>query len=299
MGVVHVKEITGRDHERDQRSHKRYVRVFQVITSHPTDAASLVLNHIAIPAYGDPWESRRAGDLLDSDNDARCIEKTATQNDGENLNNWTVAVRYAGVGDPTLEPPVVRWDTEKWQEHRRYDEDGRPIRNSAGEMFETGMVRDRSRRIFVFQRNQLFYDPQDANEYEDTVNSAPFLPGVPGLGFPAGTCKMDTISAAAAWYTDYPIRQTVHYWIVSYKISIDRRGWADPVLDHGYSEKITRGGVTQLCRIIQGNGGYTATPYLLDGNGMRLPIGADPVFLAPFRNYPSKDWGPLNITYQV
>lgn len=299
MAVVHVKEVVGRDGESDQRENKQYTRIFQVLTSDPTDGAKTIRDHADIPNYGDPWESYKAGVLIDQDLDARCVHKTAAQGDGENLQNWVVTCQYVGVGDPTLEPPRVQWTEENWQETKNTDYNGNLVCNSAGEPFESGLTRDRTRGVVIIEQNVLVYDPIEAEEYRDTTNALPFLVVRHPPGFGVGKCKIMSISAVPVFYPNYPDTIEIHYWRRTVKVAIDRNLWDAVFVDQGTKERIFNvfTGTFELMPIIGPNGQPHTTPVLLDGTGLQLELGLPPVYTDPFQRYEEKDWTPLNIDY--
>lgn len=297
MAVVHVKEITGRDSEEDMQSNKKDVRVFQALTSDPTDGAKLVLAHPDIPAVGDPWETYKNGVMTAQDLDTRCVLRTAVQSDGENHQNWVVTCRYMGVGNPTLEPPKVSWSEDNWQETSNVDFNGNPVVNSAGEFFESGLTRDRTRGVVIIEQNVLDFDPIEAEQYRDTVNLENFLSARHPPGFPAGQCKIMSISAVPVFYPNYPQTTAIHYWRRTVKVAIDRNGWSPAYVDAGFCERVAIGGVDELLPIIAKNGQPATTPQLLDGAGIALPPGSAPIFTNPFQRYEFKDWSALNIEY--
>jgi hypothetical protein len=297
MAVVHIKEVTGRDGERDMPSNVRYVRVFQLLTDDPTTGAKEVRDHPLLPEYGDPWEVYKLGVLIDTDLDARCVEKVAVQTDGENHQNWTVTCRYVGVGDPTLEPPKVNWTSEKWQETSNRDFNGTLVANSAGEPFESGLTRDRTRGVIIIERNVLTWDPLLIEEYRDTTNLFPYLAARHPPGFPTGTCKLESSDATAVFYPNYPDTTDVHYYRRTDKVVIDRNTWNAVMLDQGFKELLAAGGVDKLFEITDEHGQRIATPALLDGTGLQKAAGDPPVYLPPFVRYELKDWTDVVLEY--
>lgn len=293
MAVVHVEEITGRDGDQGTDTRRRYTRIFQVLTDDARQAAKSVRDHEDIPDYGDIWEGIGEDGNPEQDDESRLVQKRAIQGDGENLLNWMVYCEYVGLGDPTAQPPDVQWTSEKYQETSQKDADGVLVANSAGVPFETGITRDRSRRVLTITRNLLEWNPGDYDEYIDTLNSFPFLQERYPGAYPTGLCKIDEIDGVAVYYDDYPERDDIYYWRVTARVSIDRRGWSALILDAGFQELNE---AEDGLRSILLDHKSASTPVPLDGQGHRLPVGfdpnTDPVYLE-FPKYEYKDWNPI------
>jgi len=307
--IAHCQEVYNRAGEIEQNTRKRYTRTFQILTPTPQHGATEVRDCPLLPAMGSRWERKDgAGAVIEFDEDSRLVQKVATQNDADNLQNWTVNCEYVGLGDPTAEPPDVQWGGDKWQETTNQDVTGRLYCNSAGDPYEGGLTRDRTRRTLTITRNVLTWDPRVKDEYTDTVNETALLVAEHPPGFPAGTAKIDTIDAVAVFWEHYPIIRTPKYWRETIKISIDYRDWeSSQPLDAGFRHLVLEGvppdEVLRRVRIIDRVGSMGAGPSLLDGEGGLLPVGGAPVFAGdkaefpPFQRYETKDWGPLNIGY--
>lgn len=295
MAVAKVTEVTNRDTSADVNSRKRYMRQFQVLTDTQTDGAKQVLESLLLPAVGDVWEEIDAGGVqTDVDTDAFCVERRAMQSDGDNLQNWMVTCSYVGVGDPTLEPAVVSFGADRYQETTQKDRSPVPkdVRNSAEDFYEAGLTRDRTRRVLHITKNVLTYDPHAIAE--DTVNLFPFLVDRFPPGFAPGTCKLDSLTADAVWYAD---NSDIHYWKRHAQISIDRNGWNALILDAGFHAIIavpvlgnTRG------KIVMTDGSTPTVPQPLDGAGGKLAVGGTPVYNS-FVRYEPVDWSALNLEF--
>lgn len=295
MAVVHVKEVTNRDTSRDVNSRKRYTRTFQVLTDTTTDGAKQVLEDPLIPAYGDTWEEVDAGAVVtDTDTDAFCVEKRATQNDADNFQNWMVTCEYVGVGDPTLEPAQVSFSNDRYQETTQRDVEDEWFRNSAEDFYESGFTRDRTRLVLHLVKNVLSFDPLNALQYVDTLNELPSFVARFPPGFAAQLCKLDSLTAEAVWYPD---NSDIQYWRRTAQISIDARGWEVNVLDAGFHAIVTVPVIGNARgKIIMPDGSTPSVPQPLNGTGGRLPVGGNPQYRT-FIKYRAVDWTPLNLDF--
>ena len=311
MAVVSVREVTNRTGERDMTTRKRYTRVFQVLADSPTDGAQLVREDPGLPAYGDPWLSIAVDGVtvLDQDLDARCVQKNATQTDADNFQNWTVNCEYAGIGDPTFEPPVVNWTHEKYQITENVDAIGQPVVNAAGDFFAGGMTRDRTRYVVTIQTNVATFDPILAESFKDTTNAAVFLADRHPPGFGIGTCKLDSLQAEPVYYPDYdPVNMTdIHYWRRTAKVAVDSAGWEAVFLNAGFQCLVipAGGGAATRRKCIDPNtGAFASTPQPLASDGTQLPVGGTPTYTdgedgrpGPFVKYKLADWTILDLDY--
>lgn len=299
MAVVHCKEVTGRGADQTKKSVRRYTRIFQILTSSGTDGSKTVLAHPELPALGDAWEEVTNGVQTDLDPSARCVEKRATQTDGENHQNWMVYCEYTGLFDPLLEPPDVDWGGEKYQESTRKDIAGRLYANAAGDPYESGLIRDRNRRVLTIRRNVLTWNPVEEDQYVDTLNELAFLVGRHPPGFAARLCKIDEISAVPVFFEHYPDDVDPHYYRKTVKVSIDRRGWDDAPLNYGRRALLFNDilGIFEPVKIPD-RGGATGGPILLAATGVKLAAGAAETYIdPPFKKYETKDWTPLALEY--
>lgn len=290
MAVVACNEVTGREGARDKNANKRYTRVFQVLTDAPTDGAKQVIEHPGLPGYGDIWELvTYGGDVLDQDQEAFLVEKRPAQTDPDNLLNWTVYCEYVGRGDPTLEPPEIDWDTQKWQKTTQEDVYGVFVANSAGDPYQDGLTADRSRFTVTIRQNVLTWDPVDAANYLDTLNEQMFLATAHPPGFLPALCKLSSLGASAVWYES---NAAVHYWRRTAKVEVSLYGWRTRKLDEGFNEVV----LGERVPIILPGGGKPASPVPLDGAGARIAPAGTPTY-REFDGYPLADWTPLNLEY--
>lgn len=303
MGVAHVKEVTDRDQSRDKIGNKRYTRTFQVLCDKQTDGAKVVLEDPDVPDYGDTWvQVESGGAVTDTDTDAFVVDKRASQNDRENLQNWTVTVSYAGRADPVREPPEVSWAAVKYQKAIAKDVKNLPIANKAGDPFEGGLTVDRSRMVLTIRQNVLDFDPTDAVTYLNTLNELPFLlPRHPPLGFLAGQCQLVDLSGELVWLEDAALLsesgRTIHYWRRTAKVEVAYPDWTLRPLNAGFNQKLAVPvfGIDKV-PIALPAGGRPSSPYPLDASGFMITSIGSATYLA-FEGYESKDWTPLNLEY--
>jgi len=296
MAVVHCKEITGRDGSDDRLANKRYTRKFQVLCDSPTDGAAIVLAHDEIPEIGETWESvNSAGGVTDIDLDVFVVDRKASSDSKDLYHEWIVTVSYAGRGDPLLEPPDVWISSSRYQVAIQKDVNNKFVRNSAGDPFGDGILRDASRFQVVIEQNVLTYDILEVAGFIDSVNEqlAFFNSNPPGLD--PGTCKLSSMNAHAIWLEDL---SEVHYWRRTAAIEVNLDGWGAKILDSGFRRKHPGGWLGPIFADTRGGaGGKISAPVLLDGEGGLLPMsGADPVYIE-FQLYPFRDWTYLNLEW--
>lgn len=295
MAVVHCKQIGFRDLSQDILERKRYQTTYQVLTSDPTDGAGVVLAFAGLPAYGAWFEVLNAlGAVSDLDVDAYLTSKKATQSDPDNFQNWTVTCEYVGRGDPTLEPAKVTIGRVKYQEAMQVDALNQFVVNTAGDPYESGVLRDRSRRTITITKNVLTCDPVGDDDFTDTVNAFTFLASRFAPGWAPGTCKIDDISYEAVWLEDL---SDIHYYVRTVKIEAKKDGWTVKKISAGFQFKPPApvAGFERLPLILPG-GIKPSTPQLLDEDGMPLAPGSDP-FIQEFTPYEAVDWAPLALDF--
>lgn len=145
---------------------------------------------------------------------------------------WTVTVHYEGKEDPTAELPEVSSHETEFVDYRTADLFGRPVTNSAFDMFDGGMPVDDAVDSLVITRNLPFdaWNTEMKAGYRNTLNLAPFTLGnqVDENGdpivLPPGTVRLKRITeqrlvrAKAA-----TVAAAKFYWRVTAELVIDRR----------------------------------------------------------------------------
>jgi hypothetical protein len=167
----------------------------------------------------------------------------------------------------------MTWGFSQFTRPVAKDLDGKAIQNSAGEWFDPPPEIDDSRPILTIQRNQALWSPALAIQYQDAINSEPFL------GFAKGVVKVAGISATNQ------IENGQAFWSVTYEFHFRRDGWELKVQDRGQNRKWKDGDRPDLQgKLIPiGDGGiFTSVAVPLDGNGQ-----------------PLQDPGPTNVKYQT
>ncbi len=282
MAVMECNEITDRSGTKDSVQNKRYTRTFRILTDTTTRGSREVLDHAELPDYGDIWESVGPGGIVnDFDEDAFVTEKRVVSNNRDLYHEWIIAVEYVGRGDPTLEPPEVSWASVKFQAAYQKDVNDQFVVNSAGDPYEGGLTRDRTRFTVMIRQNVLTWNPVQAMEYLDTLNETLFLPIRHPPGFDPGLAKLSELNADAVWYADLG---DIHYWKRQAKIEINLLGWRDKILDAGFNKLV--GGVRVPIVLAAGK---PSSPVPLDGAGQPLPAGGDPEYITR-DPYETKDW---------
>lgn len=301
MAVVHCEEVVNRDGERDDTANVRYRRTWQVVCDTPQDGANTVLAHNELPAFGDFYEYTNDSTglpVLEQDLDAVCVRIRASQDDPENLANWSVVAEYMGFDEPEAQPAEVDYSPTKYQEHAVDDIHGNPIVNAAGDQFE-GVMRDRTRFTLTIVQNltDADWNASDALDYQDSLNENIFLAAAEPPGFAPGTCKI-TVSAKRVRKRGL----NAFYWIRTAVIEIDKNGWKSKPRNAGY-RYLVFGETPQKKRVYidPETGAKPPNPILLDDDGGILPEGGVPNIAGPggegFDVYETKDWGPLNLEY--
>lgn len=291
MAVAECREIVGREAAEDKVKNKRYTRTFRVLCDLPTDGAGIVLAYPGLPQRGDVWQSLDAdGIVTDVDLDAFCVDRRARSDNADWPGEWLVSCEYVGRGDPTLEPPRISVAGARYQVAVQKDAVDTPIVNSAGDPFEGGLTRDKTRPTITIVQNVLSFSVTDL-ELVDTLNSLPELSSVLFPGLAAGTGKIADVSAEAVWLEDL---SAIHFWTRTVRIEVNSEGWLPTrVLDAGFNKLGTVLGVPARIPIVL-PGGRPSSPVPLDGAGGVLTTGADPEY-REFLMYPMADWTPLGL----
>lgn len=152
------------------------------------------------------------------------------------------------------------------------------VRNSAGQPFDPPPEKEEVRRTLTVVRNQASYDPVGTLLYENAINLKAWL------GFEKETVLCKGITA------DRQHEKGVFFQRVTYEFEINRRTWTKKILDAGYYELVA--GELKLIRDKFGN--PLSSPALLDGTGLKLPDGDDPVYLE-FDLYDLADFSLLGL----
>lgn len=296
MAVLSVYEIwEGREGSQVLDGRKReYTRVFEVTTSESGDGPVVALGAGAI-AYGLPI----FGTSHPEDLGAIVQEITPTQN-SESPWRWTVSVKYSSEipapelaqpgeasasgspadlpENPLARPPVWKFS---FQTAQRVAEKGflftagsfqnveTPITNSASEKFDPPAMMDQSQPMVAITINRPTWSLAKAVTLQDAVNS------VTWQGVSPRCARCLGIDAQSMY------ENGVAYWQVTYNIGLKWDTWDLQILDAGWSERVyadeAGGGAMKIKQIVDPNGN-SGVPYLLNGEGLRLPVGDPEVY---------------------
>jgi hypothetical protein len=137
--------------------------------------------------------------------------------------------------DPLKEPAEVQWDPGEISFPVDLDLDGRPIINTAGDPFDPPTRRIKYKRLTIY-KNELYYNINKANTFENTVNSAAVnLSGVTTVGAnymycssigPAERYKVTAKYIKMAYSFDLIMAVDLgkHPWQYAY-LNVGRNGW--------------------------------------------------------------------------
>lgn len=195
---------------------------------------------------------------------------------------WRVAASYDTEVDqqqqepnPFDRPPVVNYGAETIQRYSRFDAEGVPLRNSAGDPFEP-IELDEEVLLVTIERNEPTVSAAGFANYHNRVNVGSFR------GLEPQTLRLKV----AATYTEEGEYQ---YYRVKYDLAWKESTWMLTMVDMGRREKI--GGVYFDIKDPTSKQ-PVKEPVLLDGNGERLAPGGDPV-LVDYTRYKTADFNGL------
>jgi len=131
--------------------------------------------------------------------------------------------------DPTANPLEAPWEVE-WgfataNEPINTDITGKPILNSAEESPDPSVTRDISDLVLRIRRNESAFNPLQASNYKDAINSDWFW------GFAPGLVRCTQYNARIVK------RGNLWYWQVQYEFQMRRIGWKLRIVDEGFREK--------------------------------------------------------------
>jgi hypothetical protein len=267
----------------------KYLKHMQILTNSYDDGPKTISEH---PDFPQPYEVYRDGE--DYDASAVATKVGSFRRDKKQPKLWYATVTYTvlpGVdasGPGTIDvtdflPSVRTWkipyEEIVWMARRQLvgtdwavptesystamARDRELVRNSVNEMYATGIATLKHALAVEVSRYEWYYDLDEANTYEDTVNADTFW------DFTAGKVKMVAIQGTLT-----NVKNTLVHR-VTYEFHIRDDGWAEPIPDHGYhrhskadgSLPATWGEVTGTAAVLDERGTPTGAPSLLDGGG--------------------------------
>jgi hypothetical protein len=300
MAIVTEEDLYGGSARAD-RGNTTYVRQFRAIADSSLDRPKSIVAAVRTQfgiAIGDHYKVLSPLDgitVLEEDTNAFLAEFNAVlDGQADDGCQWTVTVTYSsadGEGqfppNPIDHPTKVNYTSSRQDKVPTEDRDGNAIVNSAGESFSHVPAIDEYRNVIQIQRNVAVWDPDLANDYKGTVNIGPFTVGP--KTYPAGTVKCNDIKAD--W--DFHV-ECGWYWVVDFEFEVNLGGWDTHLLDEGmrYRDATSH----KLKAINDENGQPVGDPTPLDGTGLQLGTGVDPVFL-DFHVLPEMDFDDFGFDY--
>jgi len=277
---MEVTELYTRTSELNEKGQRTYTRTFLVVTDDPDIGAGVVREAVGI-ARGQTYETS-----TEYDNFAFCKSISASCKDDDGK-GWTVTVSYgppeAGQENPTenplAAPASVAWSFAQFERPVDKTVDGEAIVNSAGDPFANEIMRDDSRPVFSYSRNEASFNASLAYSYRDTVNSDSFMGAGPGQ------VKVSNISGARQYDANYG-----YYWQVTYEFQFSADGFEKKIVSAGLREKNDDGKLENI--LVQGK--EINDPALLDKKGKKVPPGGPP-HIHEFKVYNETSFSAFNI----
>lgn len=312
MGVEWIREKYGNEAEFDTHADgSKYKRTFLIkVEDAQADRELTILNSPLVQAkagFLKPWE---AGSDLD---DTSFAMRYRLRSDEDCPELYEMEVEYepptiqdeAGGGgpgsNPFADPPEVEWGFTTLKQGldlvyrnkpdssnlNSWDEAESAVRlgalNSAKEPFDPQPEVNEQILTLTVTRNEPTYNPLLAIVYADATNSDSFPP----YGVPPGKALM------LPWKSTRQFKSGIFYWKVRYEVHFRKKGWDLKLVDHG-SYYWDNGYVNGAKKIRFTDEFGNPTTGLLDGEGKKLAVGADPKILTVHRNGQAP-FGPLNL----
>lgn len=269
----------GRHGTANQKGVRTYTRLFQVTVDTPLADGGWVRENYGGPQRWLPY-------LTESWTDLGALVDTVEARKTDNPHVWEVTASYTSdssnpaqnTDDPLARAPEVQWAIEKYRVVPTEDEDGEPYTNSSDEPVE-GIEVDRLRLVLTWSRNVEVFSQDNVFHWADHVNEAEWF------GFPARTAKLEDDRGEGPKFEN-----GVNFWKETLVIKIDPAGWKTRYLDQGFREIVA--GAYRV--ILDTAGRPLTTPALLNGSGVKLAPGSDPVFIER-RTFADLDFTVLHI----
>lgn len=252
-----------------------------------------------IPAVGTPLTFTSGGvPVVDN---TRIVDNISTTPDDDNPMVVRVDVNYKNItgsgGTPPTDPTVNPLDAEPEisgsfteQEVEQFlDINGDPIQNSAGEVFDPPVMETLVDPVVTITRNEaktsLAAIIAKQRTYTNKVNADEWQ------GQPKNTVRIDMTYTAG-------FENNVEFWRVAYQMTMRDPDWKRRLIDHGFQKLVPSqpgGSADTIEEITDPNGNQRNSPVNLDGNGMELTVGNDPVILE-FVTKEAVPFAPLGLT---
>ncbi len=283
MPISSVFEVAeGREASIDERQRRKYKRVFHVVTSDPKDGP-IVASAVGIN-LGDAYSTTN-----ESDPGAICTSITPTQLG--DTQQWHVTVEYQSEcgnpdqrhHDPLSRSPVWKFQIIKGQIVRKIDLDGKPVANSAGMPYESGLPVDTS---LIGIEVSIYKNPASWNPWTTLSNMRDKVNADTWYGLAANTVKVEGATIDEVTEND----QTL--WHVSWNLVHNPDNWTVRILDEGPYEfwEVGAGPDTNRYGKLYAEEKYgnpIAHYGLLNGEGHFLPLDTNFAVYNLFRGYDS------------
>lgn len=195
------------------------------------------------------------------------------------------------IGNPLLQPPVIRYSHEEVEEEIDEDEDGKPIVNVNNEPFPK-RTRLFGYRIITIEKNVASFNASEKDEYFFCTNSSGFL------NYAAGRLLLKSIDGdpvTDGGFTYYKQIATIASRTQA-KLSSADRAWWMRMREEGFL--VYTGQQTNSGRFIfkhaEKDGDRVSQPVLLDIDG-REETDPQEAMWSEFRRYPAKSFAAANI----
>jgi hypothetical protein len=296
MPTITFTELPGRSHGLNATWERRYSRKFRATLATADDrrtgpkairealqaAGYTIGTPYASGVISDAWYEVDAGAFLV---DIGLDEEGGDEADGR---TWLVDLAYGPwtpkEQNPLNEPVEFSQEFETFEIPVDEDTSGNAVVNSAWDRFDPPVVRDDSRPIITFTRNEQ-WPPNWAlyRDYKDAVNDAAWF------GFPAKAAKFN--APRVIRLKDQYLAETFptsggFYAHVTYRFNIAADTWTKRVLNQGFRYK---SGADRKVALVDGL--PAQTPVLLNSSGA---ITTTPHWLT-FDVYKTRDFGALNL----
>lgn len=287
MAIVRIDEDIMKRRGRVQVVQGRsYTRVWEVEVSRG-DGPLVATDHPDLPTLRDFYLI--PGVESDPNAYVQTIDAEPIENMGDTI-LYGVTVNYGPLDPGEMAEALTRkariqFSFNKFERVIWIDEDGNPIRNSAGDPFGDPILIDDSRPVIVVTRNEDVnaFDVTLAGEYQDVVNAAMWN------GFPARTVKCTEIRTSEERKDP---STNLYYYEVNYVFEVKWDTWTRQILDQGFAYLDS----SVRKPFLDSEGQPISEPKLLDGLGEELTDGDPPVTLE-FRVYPDADFSVFNIDF--
>jgi hypothetical protein len=296
MPTITFTELAGRSHGLNATWERRYGRKFRASIATADDrrtgpkairealqsAGYTIGTSYASGIISDAWYEVDAGSYL---TDIAIEEEGGDEADGR---TWLIDLGYGPwtprEQNPLNEPVEFNQEFETFEIPVDEDTAGNAVVNSAWDRFDPPVVKDDSRPIITFTRNEQ-WPPNWAlfRDYKDAVNTSAWF------GFPAKAAKFNAPRVTRLW--DQYLAETFptlggFYARVTYRFNVAGDTWTKRVLNQGFRYK---SGADRKVALVDGL--PAQTPVLLNSSGA---ITTTPHWLT-FDVYKTRDFGALNL----